>query len=218
MASRRVSPGGVGTMTLQRPPEPSPDDVPAGATLAPEPPKRPVPRQPVAAALEGAHQARRGAAGAGHRVPRDRQHQHGQPDRQRARLRPRRHSGRVRPAGRARWCTSCRPSGTSPPARSPRAAGRATSQDQEQVNDATTTTAYNAKLRQTPEAVRSRSDARTAAERPDRAGRRSSATWTRAVGVPVRGRGARRRRLRGAGRGRRGPRAARRPDRSCGRR
>ncbi len=26
-------------MTLQRPPEPSPDDVPAGATLAPEPPK-----------------------------------------------------------------------------------------------------------------------------------------------------------------------------------
>ncbi len=30
-------PGGVGTMTLQRPPEPSPDDVPAGATLAPEP-------------------------------------------------------------------------------------------------------------------------------------------------------------------------------------
>ena len=32
-------PGGVGTMTLQRPPEPSPDDVPAGATLAPEPPK-----------------------------------------------------------------------------------------------------------------------------------------------------------------------------------
>jgi signal transduction histidine kinase len=30
-------PGGVGTMTLQRPPEPSPDDVPAGATLAPPP-------------------------------------------------------------------------------------------------------------------------------------------------------------------------------------
>ena len=33
-------PGGVGTMTLQRPPEPSPDDVPAGATLAPQPPKQ----------------------------------------------------------------------------------------------------------------------------------------------------------------------------------
>ena len=32
-------PGGVGTMTLQRPPEPSPDDVPVGATLAPQPPK-----------------------------------------------------------------------------------------------------------------------------------------------------------------------------------
>jgi len=32
-------PGGVGTMTLQRPPEPSPDDVPAGATLAPQPQK-----------------------------------------------------------------------------------------------------------------------------------------------------------------------------------
>ena len=32
-------PGGVGTMTLQRPPEPSPDDVPAGATRAPEPPR-----------------------------------------------------------------------------------------------------------------------------------------------------------------------------------
>jgi signal transduction histidine kinase len=32
-------PGGVGTMTLQRPPEPSPDDVPAGAT--PEPVRQP---------------------------------------------------------------------------------------------------------------------------------------------------------------------------------
>ena len=32
-------PGGVGTMTLQRPPGPSPDDAPAGATLAPEPPR-----------------------------------------------------------------------------------------------------------------------------------------------------------------------------------
>src|SRR6185503_13784902 len=32
-------PGGVGTMTLQRPPEPSPDDVPVGATLAPQSPK-----------------------------------------------------------------------------------------------------------------------------------------------------------------------------------
>ena len=77
---------------------------------------------PLAAQLAGAHQADRGAGGAGGRVPGAGQLQHGRPDRQRPGVRPGRDDRRVRAPGDRAGRTSCRPSATCPPATSP--AGR----------------------------------------------------------------------------------------------